>query len=72
MNIFEDAIILADTNKRIESRSQDSAIGYKPMDENLSPQQYYKHGHLRGQQEVLEELIEAGLLTVHDLKKLYK
>ena len=72
MNRFENAKILAKINEKIENDASEFGIGYKPMDNNLEPQKYGEHGFLRGQQELLEKMLDKHIITIHDLKKIYR
>lgn len=72
MNRFEDAKELVKMNERIESDAFEFGMGYKPMDDDLDPQKYGEHGFIRGQQQLLEKLLEKQIITVFDLEKLYR
>lgn len=70
MNKFEEADILSKVNLKIKSESFNSLCEYNPMDDDLPPSEYAQHGYVKGQQELLEWLLEKGILTVYDFKKL--
>ncbi len=70
MNKFEESEVLSELNKRIKSEAFDSTCDYKPFDDNLDPREYAEYGYVKGQQELLENMIEKGIITVYDLKKL--
>jgi hypothetical protein len=72
MNQFDEAKILVKLNEQIESSSKEFNIGYSPMDNNLEPGEYAEYGFMRGQQEMILELIEKRIISVHDLYKLYR
>ena len=70
MNKFKEAEILVVVNKRIKSSAFEFSIDYKPVDNTLEPNKYAQYGFEVGQQEMLEELIEKGIISIHDLRKL--
>ena len=70
MNKFDEAEELIKVNKRIESSSFEFSIDYKPMEDTLEPREYAQHGFKIGQQEMILELIEKRIISVHDLYKL--
>ncbi len=71
MNKFDGAKILVKMNERIESSSKEFSIDYRPMDDTLQPREYAEYGYQKGQQELLLELIEKGVVNVNHLYKLW-
>ena len=72
MNIFERAEFLTKADKKIKAQAFDSFISYHPNDETLNPGEYAKHGYVKGQQELLEKLLEKRILTEFDLKRIWE
>jgi len=70
MNKFEEADILSKLNSKIKSESFNSLRDYKPIDDDLPPSEYAQHGYVKGQQELLEWLLEKDILTVYNFEKL--
>ena len=70
MNKFDEAKELVIINKKIESSAFEFAIDYKPMNDNLDPNNYAEHGFIKGQQELIIELIAKRIINPHDLWKL--
>jgi len=71
MNKFEESEILSKVNKKIKQEAFDSTCGYKPFDDNLTFDKYAEHGYVKGQQELLENMIEKGIINVYDLRKIF-
>ena len=72
MNLFEEAEILAQVNKKIKSRAFDSTCDYKPMDDNLQLSSYVEYGYIKGQQELLELLLEHKVVNHYQLKTFFE
>lgn len=72
MNIFERAEYLIESNKKIKAKAFDSFISYHPNDDNLEPNQYAEHGYIKGQQELLELMLEKRIITEYDLRKIWE
>ena len=70
MNRFEKAKELVKANKNIEAKAFDRSIGYKPWEEDLEPNKYMEYGYIIGQQELLEMMLEKGIINIFDLKKI--
>ena len=71
MNKFDEAKVLVKMNERIESSSQEFSIDYRPMEDDLEPRKYAEYGYQKGQQELLLELIEKGVVNINQLYKLW-
>jgi len=71
MNIFEKAKFLIEADKKIKAQAFDSFISYNPNDETLNPSEYAEHGYVKGQQELLEKLLEKRIINEFDLKKIW-
>jgi hypothetical protein len=72
MNAFERAEYLVETNKKIKAKAFDSFISYNPNNENLEPGKYAEHGYVKGQQDLLELMLEKRIITEFDLRKIWK
>ena len=71
MNRLEEAEILVKINKRIKEKAFDKSIGYKPMDTTLAPGEYMEYGFITGQQELIEALLEEGVVDIHKIKRFF-
>lgn len=72
MNIFERAEFLVKADKKIKARAFDSFVSYHPNEDNLEPSKYAEYGYEKGQQELLEMMLEKRIITEFDLRKIWE
>jgi len=72
MNIFEQAEFLTKADKKIKAQAFDSFVSYSPNDTTLNPSRYAEHGYIKGQQELLEKLLQKRIINEFDLEKIWE